>query len=113
MSARPMRWGLLPLAPHLRETATLAAPIILSRAAMLAMTVVDSIMTGWAGAEQLAALGLGVAPQITFQMIAIGFLQATAILTAQALGAGEATKAGAVLRAGLGHALALSVLFVI
>jgi MATE family multidrug resistance protein len=78
---------------------------------MLTMTVVDTAMTGWAGTGELAALGLGVAPQLTFQMIAIGFLQATAILAAQAIGAGEHGRAGAVLRAGLAHALALGILF--
>jgi hypothetical protein len=64
-----------------------------------------------AGTGELAALGLGVAPQLTFQMIAIGFLQATAILTAQAIGAGEHGRAGAVLRTALGHALVLGILF--
>ena len=97
---------------HLGETMRLAAPIIVSRVAILAMTVADSAMTGWAGAGELAALGLGVAPQLTLQMIAIGFLQTVPILAAQALGAGEAEKAGTALRAGLAHALALGFLFV-
>ena len=108
---RPMRSGPLPLASHLRQTLALAAPIILSRTALLVMTVVDTAMTGWAGTEELAALGLGIAPQITLQMVAIGFLQATAILSAQAIGAGRGAEAGAVLRAGLGHALGLASLF--
>jgi len=103
--ARPLGW-------HVRRTLQLAAPIVVSRAAVLVMTVVDSAMTGWAGAGELAALGLGIAPQLTLMMIAIGFLQATPILTAQAIGAGEERQAGAVLRAGLGHALALSIVFV-
>lgn len=96
-----------PLSFHLRRTLELAAPIIVARAAVLVMTVVDSVMTGWAGPGELAALGLGVAPQLTLLMIAIGFLQATPILTAQAIGAGEPGKAGAVLRSGLLHALLL------
>lgn len=101
----------LPPAAHLRRTLSLAAPIIVSRSALLVMTVVDTAMTGWAGPDELAALGLGVAPQLTLQMIAIGFLAATAILTAQAIGAGEKRGPGAVLRTGLAHALALGVAF--
>ena len=99
-------------ATHLRLTFVLAAPIIVSRAAILAMTVVDSTMTGWSGTDELAALGLGVAPQITLQMIAIGFLQAAPILTAQAIGAGEPGRGGAILRAALGYALLLSLFFI-
>jgi MATE family multidrug resistance protein len=76
------------------------------------MTIADATMAGWAGAEELAALGLGVAPQLTLQMVAIGFLQATPILVAQSAGAGEKEKGGAVLRAGLGHALALGFAFI-
>ena len=102
----------LPLSRHLWRTLQLAAPIIVSRAAVLVMTVVDTAMTGWAGTEELAALGLGIAPQLTLQMIAIGFLQATPILTAQAIGAGHHRDAGAVLRAGLFHAFALGLLFI-
>ncbi len=100
-----------PIAWHIRRTLGLAAPIVVSRAAMLVMTVVDTAMTGWAGTEELAALGLGVAPQLTFQMIAIGFLQAVPILTAQAIGAERAGLAGAVLRAGMFHAVVLGFLF--
>ena len=100
-----------PIAWHARRTLTLAAPIVVSRAAMLVMTVVDTAMPGWAGTDELAALGLGITPQLTFQMIAIGFLQAVPILSAQAIGAGEQHRAGAVLRSGMIHALVLGMLF--
>jgi len=102
----------MPLARHVSRTLELAAPIVVSRAAVLVMTVVDTAMTGWAGTEELAALGLGVAPQLTLQMIAIGFLQATPILAAQSIGAGRRAEAGTVLRSGLIHALGLGLLFV-
>ena len=96
-----------PLAWHARETLGLAAPIIVSRSALLVMTAVDAAMSGWAGADDLAAFGLGIAPQLTLQMIAIGFLQAVPILVAQAIGRGEQKRAGAVLRAGLFYAVLL------
>lgn len=98
-----------PLGWHIRRTAELAAPIAVARAAILVMVVVDTVMTGWAGAAELAALGLGVAPLLTLMMIALGYLQSVVVLTAQAIGAGEAGATGGVYRAGLLQALALGV----
>jgi MATE family multidrug resistance protein len=102
-----------PLARHIRETLVLAAPIIVARAAVLVMVVMDTMMTGWAGAGELASLGLGVAPQLTFQMVAIGFLQAVPVLTAQATGAGNEERAGTVFRSGLVHAGLLGCTFLL
>ncbi|HEX2255429.1 MAG TPA: MATE family efflux transporter [Afifellaceae bacterium] len=96
-----------PLSWHFRRTVELAAPIAVARAAILIMVVVDTVMTGWAGTAELAALGLGVAPLLTLMMIALGFLQAVVVLTAQAIGAGDPRATGAILRAGLLQALLL------
>lgn len=71
------------------------------------MYVVDTVMTGWAGPEELGALGLGVAPQLTLMLISIGILQSTAVMTAQATGAGEPKRTGLILRSGLFHAAVL------
>ncbi|HSM40157.1 MAG TPA: MATE family efflux transporter [Afifellaceae bacterium] len=95
------------LAWHVRRTLQLAAPISVARAAILIIYVVDTIMTGWAGPEQLGALGLGVSPQLTFMLVSIGILQSTAVLTAQAVGAGEPRRTGAIFRSGLMHAAGL------
>jgi MATE family multidrug resistance protein len=100
----------LPLSSHLRRTAALALPIIVARAALVVMFTVDTVMVGRAGPVELAYFGLGVAPQLTLMMICIGALQATAVLASQALGAGDARRAGAVLRAALAHALGLGLL---
>ncbi len=95
------------LALHLRRTVALALPIIIARAALVVMFTVDTIMVGRAGAVELAYFGLGVAPQLTLMLIAVGALQATAVLASQALGAGDARRAGAILRAALAHAVAM------
>lgn len=99
----------LSLARHVRETVALALPMIAARAGLILMLTIDTLMTGWAGGNELAYLAVGIAPQVTLMLIAIGALQATAILTAQAIGAGEGWRAGAVLRAGLVLACALGV----
>jgi len=99
--------GPAPLARHAAETVRLALPMIGARTGLILMLTADTVMTGWAGAEELAYLAVGIAPQITLMLMAIGALQATAVLVAQAVGAGEGWRAGAKLRAGLVHALIL------
>ena len=101
-----------PLSYHIPRTLFFALPIIVARAAILVMFTVDTIMTGWAGGDELAYLGLGVAPQLTLMLIAIGALQAMVVLISQAVGAGKPELAGNVLRAGLAHALLLGLAIV-
>jgi MATE family multidrug resistance protein len=99
-----------PLSVHVAETVKLALPLIAARTGLILMLTVDTVMTGRLGGEELAFLAVGISPQITLMLVAIGALQATVVLTAQAIGAGEAWRAGAVLRAGLIHAGLLGVL---
>ncbi len=102
-----------PLRYHITRTVFFALPIIVSRMALLVMFTVDTIMTGWSGGNELAYLGLGVALQLTLMMIGIGALQATAVLIAQAVGAGRPQDAGKVLRAGLAHGLLFGVAIIV
>ncbi|MXN66866.1 MATE family efflux transporter [Stappia sp. GBMRC 2046] len=104
----------VPIGHHIRRTFTLAAPIILARAGIIIITTVDTVMTGWAGADELAYLALALATQVSLMMVAIGALQAAAVMTAQAIGAGDGAMVGNVLRVSLVHALlfALAILFV-
>lgn len=101
--------GALPLRRHVAETVRLALPMIGSRAGMILMITIDTVVTGWSGPDQLAFFAVGIAPQITLMLVALGALQSTAVLTAQAIGAGHPAGAGAVLRAALFHALVLGV----
>ncbi|WP_349359059.1 MATE family efflux transporter [Stappia sp.] len=101
-----------PVAPvswHVRRTVTLALPIIVARAALVVMFTVDTIMAGHLGAQPLAQFGLGVAPQLTLMLIAVGALQATAVLVSQAVGAGDMPRIGTIFRASVVHALLLAV----
>ena len=86
---------------HVRRTLELALPIILARMAFLIMYVVDSVMTGWTGAAELAYLGLGLSSQLVLMMIGLGAIQSVSILIAQFTGAGELAACGKVFRAGL------------
>ncbi len=106
LPARPT----LSLSDHALRTLKLAAPVIVARTGMLAITTADVVMTGRAGANELAYLGLAIAPQMTLALTGIGLLQGTTILTAQAYGANAHRECGAFWRIGLLHALALGLL---
>lgn len=99
-----------PLSWHLRETLKLAAPIILARSALLVMFTVDTLMTGWVSADELAALGIGCSPYLVLMLVTIGALQSVVVLVSQAMGGGRLADTGAVLRAGLVHAAGLGLL---
>lgn len=99
-----------PLAWHVRETVKLAAPIILARSALLVMFTVDTLMTGWVSADELAALGIGCSPYLVLMLVTIGALQSVVVLVSQAMGGGRLADTGAVLRAGLVHAAGLGLL---
>jgi len=99
-----------PIAVHAVETVKLALPMIAARAGLIMMMTVDTVMVGRLGGDELAYLAVGIAPQITLMLVAIGALQATVVLAAQAIGAGESWRAGAVLRTGLVHACLLGVI---
>lgn len=79
---------------ELRALLGLAAPVTLSRAGLLAMTTVDTVMTGRAGAEELAFLAIGLAPFILLMLVGTGLLTGTVVVVAQAQGAGDAARAG-------------------
>lgn len=91
-------------------TARLAGPVIVARAGMLVLAMVDTVMTGRAGADQLAYLGAGLAVQIALLLFGIGSLMGTGILVAQAHGAGEHARCGGIWRVALGHAVLLGLL---
>lgn len=98
------------LRQHLSETARLAGPVVVSRSGALILIAVDTAMTGRAGARELAYLGLGIAPQVVLLVIGIGLLAGTAVLAAQADGAGVKHECGAIWRIAVVHAAALGVL---
>ena len=88
---------------HLRRTARLALPVMLSRAGLVLMLTVDTAVVGHlAHADrQLAALGAAIIPQTVLQTAAVGLLIGIIVRTAQLEGAGKARLCGEVWRLGL------------
>jgi len=75
------------IAQHLWQTVRIGAPVVVSRAGFVAVVVVDTIMSGRAGADELAYFSIASGPQLFLMMVGIGLLRGAPVLTAQAFGA--------------------------
>ncbi len=89
----------------------LAGPVIVARAGLVVMLTVDTLMTGQAGAGEIAKLGLGLSPVMVFMLATVGLLQGSMVLIAQANGARDYAQCGAVWRVALIHAVLLGSCF--
>jgi len=95
--------GEIGLACHLRETARLAVPVMLSRAGLVLMLTVDTSIVGhltFAGL-QLAALGAALVAQTVLQTAAVGLLIGVIVRTAQLDGGGKSAECGQIWRLGV------------
>jgi multidrug resistance protein, MATE family len=92
-------------------TLRLATPVMVSRAGLVFMVVVDSLMAGRGGAAELAFLGQGFAAQSIMMMVAVGLLQGSMVLISQAFGANEHAGCGVNWKAAMAVGTVLSVVF--
>jgi MATE family multidrug resistance protein len=82
------------IAQHLSQTVRIGAPVVVSRAGFIGLVVVDTVMSGRAGTDELAYFSIASGPQLFLMMLGIGLLRGAPVLTAQAYGAGEAREIG-------------------
>jgi len=94
---------------HAVPTLRLAVPVMISRIGILVIVAVDTIMCARAGVDELAYYGLA-SLQVPMLLLGIGLLLGTAVLAAQAEGAGRPRDAGAVWRVAMIHALVVGCL---
>ena len=92
------------LRTHLRETMRLAFPVMLARLGVLTIVTMDTAMSGHASGEDLAWYAVAIAPQIPLLLVGIGLLMGTVVMAAQAVGAGNPERCGAIWRTALVHA---------
>jgi MATE family multidrug resistance protein len=85
-------------------------PVSLARIGMTLMLVVDTMVVGRFGTDDLAALAIATVPGQTAQTIGVGFLMGGLIEIASAVGRGEFALAGAAWRRSLVYALAAGLL---
>ncbi len=95
---------------HIRRTIALAVPVVIARLGVLVMAAVDTIMTGRAGGQELAYLGLSMAPSIPLMLIGIGMLAGGGVLISQAHGAGESERCGMIWRVVMRHAVVIGLI---
>jgi MATE family multidrug resistance protein len=118
MSNTPERYTASPLRPegpysfrrHMNEIVGLATPVALSRIAGLMLFVIDTAMIGNADSVELAYFGLANAVHMVLMLVGIGMMVGTAVLSAQALGAGSPHETGVIWRVSALHALALGLM---
>ncbi len=77
----------------LGEVAHIAWPIIVSMLAYTAMGVVDTLVVGWLGVTELAAVGLATTAVFFINGFFLGTLHGVKVVAAQATGAGNAGRA--------------------
>jgi MATE family multidrug resistance protein len=88
----------------------LAAPVVLSRAGMMVLTVADVVMVGRLCAPELAFLGMALVPVTVVLPAAVALLLGTLVETAALMGAGRPAACGAVWRRGSAYALVIGLL---
>lgn len=77
---------------ELRILGKLCLPMVGSQLAIIAINTTDVILMGWLGTKQLAAGALGMQFYLPVFLFAMGIILAVSTLTAQAIGANDATK---------------------
>jgi len=97
---------------HVAATLKLALPVMLARSGTLIMISTDVIMTGRAGAIELAYYGLGFGLSQNLFVIGLGAMNGTTVLTSQAMGLGRPEHCGTIWRVALAHALVMGLVFV-
>lgn len=96
-----------PLGNELRLLATLAWPIFMAQLALTALGFVDTIMSGWVGTDDLAAIGLGSNIMLPVFMFSTGVLLALTPLISKQYGANNADAIRVYVQQGLWLALPL------
>ncbi len=97
------------LIQDLRRIAALAGPVLVGQLAVIAFSVIDTIMAGRASATDLAAVGLGGSIYVTVYISLMGVLQALAPIAGQLYGAGRHAEIGVEVRQAAWLGLALAV----
>ncbi|MFW5881606.1 MAG: MATE family efflux transporter [Roseicyclus sp.] len=89
------------LAQHIRATLTIGGPLIGGQLAQTLITLTDTVMMGWYGVEELAAVALGGSYFHVILIVGMGFGLAVMPLVAAASSGGNAAEVRRVTRMGL------------
>lgn len=91
----------------------LSLPVMGSRLGLITVALMDTIMLGRHGTDQLAYFAVAFAPVSVLMSVGMGLMIGTLVLTSQAMGAGKAEECGAILRRSIPYALGLGLFLAI
>ncbi len=92
---------------HIKELVRLAAPTMVQRGGVLAMSVVDALMVGNFSSQQLAYQAIGHVPYSFAMMFMLGGIMGQLVVTSNSMGAGDLKECGAAWRRGIPYAAML------
>lgn len=95
---------------HAKATLVLGLPLVGSHLAQMALHVTDTVLLGWYGVNELAAVVLATSVFFVTFILGSGFAQAVMPLVATALGSGDETQVRRDTRMGLWLSIAFGVL---
>ena len=95
---------------HARATLALGLPLVGSHLAQMSLHVTDTVLLGWYGVNELAAVVLATSTFFVIFILGSGFAQAVMPLVAQALGQGDETQVRRDTRMGLWLSIAFGVI---
>jgi MATE family multidrug resistance protein len=95
---------------HARAILALGLPLVGSHLAQMALHVTDTVLMGWYGVNELAAVVLGSSSFFVIFIFGSGFAQAVMPMVASALGAGDETQVRRDARMGLWLSVAFGLL---
>ncbi len=101
MEQTPHTFPRLTLTAHARATLVLGVPLIGSHLAQMALHVTDTVLLGWYGVHELAAVVLGSSMFYVIFVFGSGFAQAVMPLVAQSMGRGDEAQVRRDTRMGL------------
>ncbi len=94
---------------HARATLALGLPLIGSHLAQMALHVTDTVLLGWYGVNELAAVVLGSSSFFVMFILGSGFAQAVMPMVASALGRGDEVQVRRDARMGLWLSIAFGI----
>ncbi len=100
----------MPYSTHARATLALGLPLIGSHLAQMGLHVTDTVMLGWYGVAELAAVVLGSSSFFVIFLLGSGFAQAVMPMVAQALGREDEAQVRRDTRMGLWLSIVFGVL---
>ena len=91
----------------------MAVPVVIARLGAIGMTLVDTVFVGRYGTQDLAYQSIAGTLHTLLLSVAMGLLQGTIVLTANAFGQGKYRECGTVLRRSVPYALFIGIFLMI